>query len=469
MVEYSFLAVGLLLGTVLGGFVVWFLTGDRIPPSFRKRLEDAEKGAVAVESRDAELRARLQEKGKELESLRSKLESEQKARTAAESKLQSEREKLQEEKDTLKEARTRLSEAFQALAAQALESNNQAFLQLATQTFKTVHQEGQGDLKQRKTEIEALVNPLAKALEKYETGLQVIEGERQRAYGDLRQVLEGVKGTQELLRSEASNLVSALRRPHVRSRWGELTLRRVVELAGMAEHCDFSEKPTIAGEDGRYQPDMVVHMPGKLSVPVDAKVPLDAYLDAVAASREEERNAYLVHHGRQVRAHMEQLSSKEYWDQFEKAPEVTVLFLPGEPFFSAAVERDVALFEDAIRNHVLIATPVTLLALLKAVAYGWRQEDIAQNARKISEAGKQVYERFSTVWDHLGSLRSALGQAVDAFNKTLGSIEARLLPSVRKLRELGSTSAEEIPEMEPIDRAPRSLAAPPDHEESERG
>ncbi len=469
MAEYSLLALGLLLGIVLGGFAVWFLTRSRIPPGFRKRLEDAEKTAVAVDSRDAELRAQLQERVKELESLRNKIESEQKARTAAESKLQSEREKLLEEKDTLKEARTRLSEAFQALAAQALESNNQAFLQLATQTLKTVHQESQGDLKQRKAEIEALVNPLAKALEKYETDLQAIEGERQRAYGDLRQVLEGVKGTQELLRSETTNLVSALRRPHIRARWGEMTLRRVVELAGMSEHCDFSEKPTLSREDGRYQPDMVVHMPGKLSIPVDAKVPLDAYLDAVTASWEDEKNAHLVHHARQVRAHMEKLSSKEYWDQLERTPEVTVLFLPGEPFFSAAIERDATLFEDAIRNHVLIATPVTLLALLKAVAYGWRQEDIAQNARKISEAGKQVYERFSTMWEHLGSLRAALGQAVDAFNKTLGSIEARLLPSVRKLRELGTTSADEIPEMQPIDRAPRSLAAPSDHEESERG
>ena len=228
----------------------------------------------------------------------------------------------------------------------------------------------------------------------------------------------------------------------------------------MAEHCDFVEQPTIHTEDGPYRPDMVVYMPGGLSVPVDSKVPLDAYLDAVEANTEEERNSFLTRHAKQVRSHVDQLSSKAYWKGLDAAPEFTVLFLPGEPFFSAAVDRDLSLVEHAIENRVLIATPVTLIALLKAASYGWRQEAVAANAREISEAGREVYERVSIFWGHFSKLRAALDDAVDAFNKTLGSLKSRLLPSVRKFRELGATAAEEIAETEPIDRVLRSAEPP---------
>ena len=420
--------------------MTWLLTRDRVPPSFQERLQEAEL-----------------------------------SKATSEAFLASERERLREKEKLIEEARTQLSAEFSEHAAQALRTSNEVFLDLATQKFSTLRGEAEGDLKQRRTEVEALVKPLAEALTRYEGHLQSIEGERQRAYGDLQGLLKGIGETQDLLRRETANLVSALRRPHVRSRWGELTLRRAAELAGMAKHCDFAEQPTVNTEDGRYRrPDMVVHMPGGLSVPVDSKVPLDAYLDAVEANTDEERNSALTLHAKHVRSHVDQLSSKVYWEGLDAAPEFTVLFLPGEPFFSAAVDRDLSLVEHAIENRVLIATPVTLIALLKAAAYGWRQEAVAANAREISEAGKEVYERVSIFWDHFSKLRAGLDDAVDAFNKTLGSLKSRLLPSVRKFRELGATmvaesAAEEIAETEPIGEVLGSVELPAKQRVQERG
>ena len=424
-VAFIAIAFSLLVGVLAGSFLTWRLTRDHVPPSFQERLQEA-----------------------------------QLSKATSEAFLATQRERLREKEKLVEEARTQLSAEFSEHAAKALKSSNEAFLDLATQKFSTLRGEAEGDLKQRKAEVEALVKPLAEALTRYEVNLQAIESERQRAYGDLHGLLKGVGEAQDLLRRETANLVSALRRPHVRSRWGELTLRRAAELAGMAEHCDFSEQPTIHTEDGRYRPDMVVQMPGGLSVPVDSKVPLDAYLDAVDARTDEERNASLVRHAKQVRSHMDQLSSKAYWEGLESAPEFTVLFLPGDPFFSAAVDRDPSLVEDAIQQRVLIATPVTLIALLKAAAYGWRQEAVATNARAISEAGREVYERVSIFWGHFSGLREALDDAVEAFNKTLGSLRSRLIPSVRRFRELGATAAEEIAETEPIDQVLRSVEPP---------
>ena len=426
MSPFVTIACSLLVGILVGAFLTWLLTRDHVPASFQQRLQDTEL-----------------------------------ARARAETLLLSEREKLQEKEKSVEEARAQLSSAFKALADDALKSNNQAFLQLAEQTFKTLQQTATGDLTQRKTEVEALVNPLAELLSKYEQNLQGIESERQRAYGELRTLLQGVGETQAELRQVTKNLDTALRRTDVRGRWGELTLRRIAELAGMVEHCDFEEQPTIVGDDGRYRPDMVVHMPGNLSVPVDSKVPLDAYLDAVEAKTDEGRNSSLTLHAKHVRSHVDQLSSKAYWDKLDSAPEFTVMFLPGEPFFSAAVEHDPSLVEDAIQNRVLIATPVTLIALLKTVAYGWRQEAVAQNAREISETGKEIYERVLILWGHLGDLRSALVNAGKAFTRYTGSLNSRLLPSVRKFRELGATTAEEIPDVEPIDLALPSAEPPP--------
>jgi DNA recombination protein RmuC len=455
--------IGLAVGLAVA-LVVWFVVRDRLRSSFEVRIADAEGRAAKAEGSVGELRQQLQQRDSDLSALRTKLEEEQKARTIAETAFQAERDKLAEEKKLLQEARDRLGDAFKALADEALKSNNQAFLDLATQALQTVRAESIGDLELRREAIKALVDPLAESLGKYEGQVQSLERSRREAYGDLKGLLDTVRTAQENLQRETSELVTALRRPSVRSRWGELTLRRVAELTGMVEHCDFYEQPTISGEDARFRPDMAVRMPRELFVPVDSKVPLDAYLDAVAASTDDERKRHLLRHAKHVRDHVEQLSSKAYWDQFEKAPEFTVLFLPGEPFFSAAAEYDPALIDDAIQNRVLISTPVTLVALLKAVAYGWRQEDIAKNAREISDMGKQVYERVAVFWGHLDSLRAALANAVDAFNRAAGSLESRLLPSVRRFKDLGVTVADEITELEQIDRSPRSIAPTSDTE-----
>ena len=289
-----------------------------------------------------------------------------------------------------------------------------------------------------------------------------MERRREAAYGDLKGLLTTVQATQENLQHETSNLVTALRRTSVRARWGELTLRRVVELAGMVEHCDFEQQPAVGERERLVRPDMIIRMPGGLIVPVDSKAPLDAYLDALQATSEEQRKEHLRRYAGHVRGHVAKLAAKSYEEQFVSAPAFTVLFIPGEAFFSAAAEADPGLIEYAVESRILIATPVTLVALLKAVAYGWRQEKLAQSAREISSLGKQVYERASVLWDHLDSLRGALTGAVNAFNKAVGSFETRLLPGIRRFRDLGATAAEPIAPLEVVEATPRMLGALPE-------
>ncbi len=354
-------------------------------------------------------------------------------------------------------AKDQLADTFKALATDALRGNNETFIGQATQAFKTVKTEAEGDLAQRQQAIEGLIKPLNEALQRYETQIASMERARQSAYGGLDQHLKTLAQAHERLQQETGNLVKALRSPQVRGQWGEITLKRVAELAGMVEHCDFREQETVEGETGRLRPDMIVQLPAGRQIVVDAKTVLAAYLEAVEAQDDEVRRERLRQHATQVRARMDQLSAKAYWSQFAQAPEFVVLFLPGEQFLGAALEYDRTLIEEGFAKKVVIATPTTLIALLRAVAYGWRQEQLAENAQVISALGKDLFERMAVLAEHLSEVGAALNKGVSAYNKAVGSLEARVLPSARRFKDLGIGSEKDIPKLESLEQAPRPV------------
>ncbi len=354
-------------------------------------------------------------------------------------------------------AKDQLADTFKALATDALRGNNETFIGQAAQAFKTVKTEAEGDLAQRQQAIEGLIKPLNEALQRYETQIANMERARQSAYGGLDQHLKTLTQTHERLQQETGNLVKALRAPQVRGQWGEITLKRVAELAGMVEHCDFREQETAEGEASRLRPDMIIQLPAGRQIVVDAKAVLAAYLEAVEAQDDGVRLERLRQHAAQVRARMEQLSAKAYWSQFQQAPEFVVLFLPGEQFLGAALEHDRTLIEDGFEKRVVIATPTTLIALLRAVAYGWRQEQLAENAQAISALGKDLFERMAVLAEHLAEVGGALNKGVTAYNKAIGSLEARVLPSARKFKDLGIVSEKDIPKLEALEQAPRPV------------
>ena len=348
----------------------------------------------------------------------------------------------------------KLQDTFQALADAALRSNQSAFLDAARTTLETTRAEMSGDLAQKQTAIEGgMVQPLADSLGRLEIHVRELERAREKAYGSLGEQVQ-------TLARETATLSTALRSPQTRGRWGEVTLRRVAELAGMVHNCDFQEQETREGDGVRIRPDMIVRLPGGRSLIVDAKVPLTAYLDAAGAQDEVSRKAALVRHGQQVSEHVRQLSSKQYWSQFQPAPELVVLFLPGDHFFSAALEIRPDLIEEALAKKVVIATPVTLISVLKGIAYGWNQEQLAENAEEIRRVASEMYERVQSVQEHYSATGRLLEKTVAAYNSSVGSWDSRLVPSLRKLRELGVSNGEEPEAPEQIDllaRRPRAV------------
>lgn len=487
----------LLLGLLIGAGVGWLLSSSKYKKSLFDYRLDAEGRLKSAESATTELRNKLSElktasdfKDRELSEIQSQLkgEAEQKAaavaelrevrsalhdasvvrdqlnieaslRVAAETKLKESQAHLEEQKKLLDEATARLTDTFNALSAQALKSNNETFLQIATRTFETLQAQSKGDLETRQKAIDGLVNPLKETLHRYEMQIQEMEKARQNAYGGLDEQLRTLAVANQQLQRETGSLVTALRAPQVRGRWGEMTLRRAAELAGMSEHCDFTEQETLSGDDVRQRPDMIVNLPGGRRIAVDAKVPLQAFLDAVSATTQEARDSSLSRHSQLVRHHMTQLASRGYWEQFSQAPELVVLFLPGESFFAAAVEQDRTIIEDGMERRVVLSTPTTLVALLRAIAYGWRQEQLAKNAEEISELGKQLHDRIRTFISHFDGLGSSLKRSVESFNRARASLESRVLPSARKFKELKAATGEDIPEVEPVDEVPGTLAS----------
>jgi len=451
----------LLVGLVLGGAVAWLLAVSRTRNTLAAFQIEAEGKVRGAESTVNELRMQLENLRQNVDQLQVKLRMEGEQRASAEARFQEAQVNLEEQKRLLDEARQKLADTFNALSAEALKSNNLAFIALAKSTFETIQAQAKGDLETRQKAIEGLVDPLKNALVRYEKQILEMERSRQSAYGGLEQHLKLLAGEAEKLQQQTGSLATALKGgPQVRGRWGEMTLRRVAELAGMAEHCDFTEQETVSGESGRQRPDMIVNLPGNRRIAVDAKTPLQAFVDAAGSEREEDRRKYLAKHGQLVRAHMNQLAARSYWEQFDPAPEMVVLFLPGESFFAAALEQDRTLIEDGMEKRVILATPTTLIALLRAVAYGWRQEQMERNALAVCELGKQLYDRVRTFLGHFEAVGSALHRSIENYNKAVGSLESRVLPSARRFKELGAATGGEIVALEPVDETPRALAVP---------
>ena len=435
------------IGLSFGGLLAWLVLRSRTA-ALQARLSLTEKELAGVK---ADLARVLLDQRQLVES-----------RARLESALESERKTSNEKVELLTRAGDRAAEdlqnAFKALAADALKTNNSTFLQIAQETLKRFQSDARGDLDARHKAVADLVTPVRESLSKVDAQIQQMEIARGEAYGDLKAQVQSLITTQKELQSETGNLVRALRTPNVRGRWGEIQLRRVVEIAGMLPFCDFAEQETITSDAGRFRPDLVVKLPGGKNVVVDAKTPLQAFLEASEATDEESRRKCLQNHARQVRDHMETLSSKKYWEQFEATPEFVVMFLPGETFFSAALEQDPGLIEQGVMQRVIPASPTTLIALLKAVAYGWNQEKLARNAQQISALGKELHERLRKLAGHITAVGANLDRAVEAYNQAVGSLENRVLVSARKFAELGASVAEDIPELEPIETTARALS-----------
>ena len=420
---------------------------------------------LVLRSRTATLSARLSLMEKELAAGKADLAGLQKAHTdlvagkaRLESDLASERRTNAEKIELVTRASEELRNAFKVMASDALKSNNSSFLVIAEETLKRFQSQARGDLEARQKAVADLVAPVRDSLNKVDAQIQQMEVARGDAYGELRAQVQSLITTQKELQSETGNLVRALRTPNVRGRWGEIQLRRVVEIAGMLSYCDFTEQESVTTETGRLRPDLVVKLPGGKNVVVDAKTPLQAFLDAFETNDEETRRACLATHARQVRDHMKTLAGKNYWEQFDPTPEFVVMFLPGETFFSAALEQDSSLIEQGVLSRVIPASPTTLIALLKAVNYGWNQEKLARNAKQISELGKELHDRLRLLAGHITQVGTGLDRAVESYNKAVGSLESRVLVSARKFAELGASVADDIPELAPIETTARALS-----------
>ncbi len=439
MAGYLFL---FLVSAGLGAVVAWLIARSKTT-SLEQLLSMSRQdlaGALAELKTQRELNGNLRV---ETAQVKTQLEA---AHTQAEEKLA-----------VLNRASEQLREAFRSLSSEALQSNNRSFLELAKTALEKYQSEARGDLEQRTQAVENIVAPIKESLARVDAEIRQVEQSRSQAYGELSEQMRSLASTQQKLEAQTGNLVKALRSPTVRGRWGEIQLKRVVEIAGMLPYCDFVEQETVTTESGRLRPDLIVKLPGGKNIVVDAKTPLQAYLEALESKDDEARRVHLADHARQVRDHMNKLSGKAYWEQFQPTPEFVIMFLPGETFFSAALEQDPSLIEEGVKQGVIPASPTTLIALLRAVAYGWRQERIAESAQKISELGKELHERLRTMTAHFESLGNNLDRAVEHYNKAVGSFESRVLVSARKFSELGAPITTQIGELDQLQTTARTL------------
>ena len=432
---------------------------DRLDVELRSVMS-ARVAAEQENTRIPQLSSELADSKREVSLIRDELTSLKEEKAKVDETLGQERSKAAEKIEAIDRAEQKLSDAFKAIASEALSSNNKTFLDLAKSQFEVIHEQSTGELEKRRQSIDDTMKPVKESLEKVDLKINELEKARAGAYSALRGQLESLVTTQAQLQKETAKLVGALGTPVVRGRWGEIQLKRVVEMAGMVDHCDFFEQENRNTEEGRVRPDLIVKLPGNKNIVIDAKAPLKAYLEALDETEDGPFRAKMKDHSAQIRNHVTSLSRKSYAEQFDSKPEFVVLFLPGEVFYSAALQHDPGLIEVGVEQGVIIATPTTLIALLRAVAYGWRQEALEQNAKQIGSLGRELYDRISIFSSHLCKLGKNLDTAVKSYNATIGSVERRVLVTARRFKDLGASSNQEIESFTPIEVFTTTLAAP---------
>ncbi|MFA7463812.1 MAG: DNA recombination protein RmuC [Syntrophales bacterium] len=441
--ETTFL--GVLAGLIVGGLIAWLAARARFQRESAEKIAELEGSAKFAQGQADQLHARMARAEEETEKLGAALEEETKKRVEMETRLGEADRNIERQKELVTLMKTEMVETFKAHAASALETSNTNFLQLAKEHLGKIIEQTKGRLGEHYAAVEGTVRPLEEMLKRYEEGLKAIEKNRSESYGGLAQSIQSLSLMSEQLRKETNTLVTARQSPKPGGAWGQMSLKRAVELAGMAPYCDFYEEVSVTAESGRLRPDMVIRLPNGRTIIIDAKAPVKAYLAAVqSSSSDEDRAKAQAGYVSQVRVHMNSLCLKSYWEQFESTPEMVVMYLPGESFFSVALEIDPKLVEDGILKKVILATPTTLIALLRAIAFGWQQEQVAKGAREISRLGKELYERFAVVVEHFSRVGSGLNRAVESHNEAVRSLETRLIPSFRRFKELGVSSTKEV-------------------------
>lgn len=449
-IEPVSLCTGLILGTALGYGLLRYV--------YRSLLNGQEN--TELQTRLEICNSHNQELQENLNALQNKIDAYTKENTELATLLETEKKAVEEKLTLIEETKAQMRDTFKSLSQDALDNSQKSFLNLATENLKQFQEGAKHDLEKREKSIESLVKPVNQSLESMDTKIKELEKERQNAYGELREHLQHMKDGQDQLRGETASLVQALRSPATRGQWGELQLKRTLEMAGMVEGVHYEQQVSVDTDEGRQRPDVIIRLPGGQNIIVDAKAPIEAYLDSLEREDTAERALQLDRHARHVREHMKQLGSKAYWQQFE-TPEFVIMFLPGESYFSAALDRDPSLIEAGVDSKVIPASPTTLISMLKAVSYGWKQEKMAESAKEVSELGKELYKRLTVFGEHMTKVGKGLDNAVSNYNKAVGSLERKVLPAARKFDDLELTSGQkDIPELEQIDKNSQDLTAP---------